>query len=190
MTTARDSPLITRLRNGKWNRSGAVPGGNSLSTTPVAAISAASVHVHADRCGRLPTRAPRSCSPCAARRGGRRVHAARQPAHDSDAARSDICPSCSATWSAAAEALREPMIATAGRRKNVQITPIPQHRRDVRIASSGEGNRGWFHGRTRMPAAGAKPRVFAEIAKLSGLFRRSGSTCEALGEARPVKDLR
>ena len=40
-STPRDSPLIRRLRRGKWSRSGGVPGANSEMIAPRVAISCA-----------------------------------------------------------------------------------------------------------------------------------------------------
>ncbi|MNC87412.1 hypothetical protein D3C83_31370 [compost metagenome] len=40
-TTPRERPLIRRLRIGKWNGSGAVPGGYSLNTAPRVATRSA-----------------------------------------------------------------------------------------------------------------------------------------------------
>jgi hypothetical protein len=41
-TTARDKPLMIRLRSGKNHCCGPVPGTNSLTTAPVRSIAAAS----------------------------------------------------------------------------------------------------------------------------------------------------
>src|SRR3989304_2864883 len=41
-TTAPESPLMTRLRRGKWSARGGVPGGNSLTSAPRAATASAS----------------------------------------------------------------------------------------------------------------------------------------------------
>ena len=97
-TTARDNPLMIRLRSGKNHCCGRVPGTSSLTTAPAASMSLGKrsmlrrihdVHAGAEYGNRRAARRER-----AAMRGG--VDAARRPADDHQTPRREIgCASCS-----------------------------------------------------------------------------------------------
>ena len=61
-TTARARPLMIRLRSGKWNASGGVPGGCSVSTKPDSAMASASRACSGGNEGPAPRR-PRHAHP-------------------------------------------------------------------------------------------------------------------------------
>ncbi len=180
-TTARDSPLIRRLRIGKNSGSGGVAGGYSLTTMPSRAICAASGscsagYMRSNPDPRTAAVRPVSSAPrCAAESTPRARPLTTVMPRDARSLAIRVAVSM-----ATADAAREPTIATAGA---VSASSSPRNQsaggRSSNV-SSAAGNAGSFQATVRIPRLAAAARTAAACGnRARARSRRWGSSARS-----------